>query len=88
MDYVLGWGVVCYIRGDSWRCTRTIYHDDEGVAGSNKRISKGMYTFDSPLASWQFSITDSSSFPQAQNSEPISGLSSEGYKGKGHVQVK
>ena len=63
---------------------RTTKDNDQGMAGSNKRILEGMSLLSKAMRVSSIVLT----IAQSQNNEPITGISSEGYSGKGHVQSK
>lgn len=71
-----------HIRAHSVLRATAASDNDEGVAGGVERIHEGPYYL-------FFATNDmADAFLQSQNLNPITGISSEGYQGKGMVQSK
>jgi hypothetical protein len=90
------WDLVCSLHGDPRILTTTTAKYDQGMARSYQRIPQGESSlhntsphFDlvSGVASSLTCPTNILSF-QSEKSNPMYGISSEGYSGAGHVQSK
>lgn len=68
-------------------CSRPTKDHEQGVAGDDQRVPEGM-ALDNVNDLRRARTTADTPLPQAQKSEAITGVSSEGYKGPGMVQSK
>lgn len=82
------WHLGCFIFHPSLFRTTTSENDDQGVARGDERISQGMHHPKDGVGDDYLCSNILTILSQSENSNPIYGISSDNYVGKGHVQSK